>query len=368
MKTVTDEARAAAAAANGPVNNRLGRTGSDQDYLHVSEGAGAFEGEKKNLLWEESRQALVTQPAAEDSAEPFAEYTSPFIACQFPAIEFLPSWNIRVPAGASFRIFLRVRDGAGEESQWFFVGEGGERRDDDIVIEDEAWGKVLVDYLALRRPATGFQYRVSFFPAEDASAPVEPAELHRVFVHYSGPGAHPRENGSHPVDAAIKVNVPYRSQLDVEKEELRHIVCCPTCVAMVLESRGINRPTLEICHDVFCSRHKIHGIWPRASQAAFQHGLKSWVHRFRDMAEVAAWLKTDRPIIASIRVQEGELRGARYPKSNGHLIVITGITASGKVLVNDPYSAGPGGHEIEYEMADIETCWLDRGGVAVVVE
>lgn len=355
-------------ATNGPINNRLGRTGREQDFLQVFEGERAFEGQRHNLHWDAGRQALVARPVPDNPA-PHAEFVSPYLACQFPAYEFLPSWNVSLVPGARCCISLRVRDEAGRESPWFFMGEAGPcEGTDGGVTQDADWGKVCVDYLALQRPAAAFQFRVSFSFADAEGELPQSAELHRVFVHYSGPGAAQRSHGEHFPGGGIKVPVPYRSQLDVEQDDLKHIVCCPTCVAMVLESRGINRPTIEICEDVYCSRHKIYGIWPRASQAAFQHGLKSWVHRFRTMADVAAWLQSGRPIIASIRVQEGELRGARYPKSNGHLIVITGITPDGKVLVNDPYSAGPGGEEIEYERADIETCWLDRGGVAIVVE
>jgi hypothetical protein len=356
-----------AVPAKSPGNNTLGRTGRDKDFLHIAEGGRGFRGTLDRMKWVPKQRCLVTA-SPKPGAGVFASYCSPVIRCRFPATEFLPSWNARVPEGAGFRVSMRVYDEEGQESPWFFMGEGGAwRKQADEVTSDDAWGKVRVDYLDLDKPTTAFQYKVEFIvPGGDV--PEVPAELHRFFVHYSGIAKRDCRSLGAPELDYVRLSVPYRSQLDVEREDIRHVVCCPTCVAMVLESRGVNKSTLEICDAAYDERHKIYGIWPRASQAAFEHGVKSWVQRFRHLAGVRACLLSGQPIIASIRVGEGQLRGARYPSSKGHLIVIKGITETGKILCNDPYSAGPEGHEIEYEVEDIEKVWLDCGGVGIMVE
>ena len=71
--------------------------------------------------------------------------------------------------------------------------------------------------------------------------------------------------------------------------------------------------------------------------------------------------------MASIRVDRGELKSARYKSSKGHLILLVGYTPNGDYIVNDPYSEVPNGAEIEYTEADIGKVWLDKGGVAVVI-
>lgn len=360
----------AVSAASGNINktnNTLGRTGRDRDFLHVAEGGKAFRGAKQRMHWERARKAVMTEPAIQGE-EPFASYVSPVIMCRFPARQFLPSWNIVTGQGAGFRITLRVMDENRDFSPWFFMGEGGAwRKQDDEVTQDEAWGRVKIDYLALKETAHAFQYKIDFIAPGDEVAP-ESSELHRFFVHYSGIAKRNCKHLRPPNYEFVRIPIPYRSQLDVEREELRHIVCCPTCVAMVLESIGVDRPTLDICDAAYDPRHQIYGIWPRAAQAAFLNGKKAWVQRFRHMNGVRACLMAGRPIIASIRVAEGELRGARYPQSNGHLIVVKGLTDYGKILVNDPYSAGPQGGEIEYEIEDIEKVWLDCGGVGIMIE
>lgn len=349
-------------------NNRLCRTGFERDFLYVAEGARGFSGEKKNMRWDKTVGAL-RAITGNGTVPTKAAYISPVIRCRFPATEFLPSWNIRLNGpGQGFRVMIRAVDKTGKVSPWFFIGEGGTiDREVKPKTEFPGWGKTHIDYIALKNPAVAFQYKLEF--AASGVAKASGAELHRFFVHYSGQSkrssigkklVRPRRD--------IRVPVPYRSQLDVKVKKLRNVICCPTCVAMVLEYHGIDKPTLAICEDSYDERHGIYGIWPRASQAAFQNGRRAWISRFRGIDEMLNVLKKGQPIIASIRVGEGELRGARYPKSNGHLIVIVGYGENGRVLVNDPFSVGPGGAEIEYESDDIEKVWLDRGGVAILIE
>ncbi len=350
------------------VNNVLGRTGRDKDFLYTAEGSKGFPGEKKSMEWDSDAGALL----AKSSTKPItARYTSPVIACKFPATKFLPSWNILLPRkDQSYKIFLRVGDESKVKfSPWFLMGEGGNAiSDKPVKREAKGWGTSRIDYLHLTRVAYVFQYKVEILTAGSLS-PDESPGLRRFFIHYSGQGTPSRQKNVTLTEAnAVRIDVPYRSQLDVTKKSLKHIVCCPTCVSMVLEHHGINQPTLSICDAVYDQRYKIYGVWPKASQAAFQHGCRSWVHRFRGMAAVRDHLRQGQPIIASIRVGKGELRGARYPKSDGHLIVITGYNGLDKVRVNDPYSVGPGGGEIEYETSDIEKVWLDKGGVAILIE
>lgn len=357
-------------SSSTPVNNGLGRTGRDLDFLYIAEGQSGFGGDKSGLLWDAARNALVLSDKA--ALEGTVSYTSEVIDCQFPAREFLPSWNIKYGGGVGFRIYVRLFDRDKKESPWFFLGEGGPwHKKDTEVSRDEEWGKVRIDYLELTRDAVAFQFRIDFFAPDTESAEANEitAEIHRFYLAYSGidEELQPVKEVYQP-ESEIRVSVPYRSQLDVEREDIAHVVCCPTCVAMVLESLGLNSPTLEICDLAFCERYEIYGIWPRASQVAFERGAKSWIQRFRTMEQVAETLRGGRPVIASIRVKPGELRGARYPDSSGHLIVITGLTTDGKVIVNDPYSAGPEGHEIQYYVEDIEKCWLDCGGVGIMMD
>lgn len=353
--------------AGAEINNWLGRTGKDRDYLFTAEGNRALAGDTIRMAWDGSGLRMTGGQTA--------RFVSKVIRCKYPAFEFLPSWNIILPKpNQVFHVYMRFyNQDAAAPSPWFFVGESGEKCHKPLSGNTARWGRTHIDYVELFAPASAFQVRIDFkLPRKVADYSSEAPLLKRYFVHYSGQRRSAR--GTRAVSPPRQkhgkkhILVPYRSQLDVEREELRNSVCCPTSLAMVLEYYRINRPTLEICDAIYNERYDMYGIWPQVSQVASQHGLRSWVTRFRRHEDVRQYLQQGSPIIASIRVGEGELRNARYPKSNGHIIVIVGHDANGDYIVNDPYSAGPGGAEIRYFADDIEKVWLDKGGVAVLVE
>lgn len=356
------------------VNNHLTRTGFDKDYLYRATGKAAFTGETRNMEWDKRAGGLrMVQPAGRKARSCTARYTSPVIWCRFPATEFLPSWNILLPRpGQGFQVFVRVYAAEGARpSRWFYAGEAGEGINTaPVKMEVPAWGRTRIDYLELKRPATAFQYRIDMTASHpqdvlDGNGPV----FRRFFMHYSGQSAKaPSQTGGKVQASRSVIPVPYRSQLTVSAVKLRNVICCPTSLSMVLEHNGVDKPTLDICQQAFDKRHQIYGVWPQVVHVASQYGFESWIHRFRSHADVLTYLNQGLPIIASIRVPEGQLRGARYGKSNGHIIVITGIRKNGRYVVNDPASHGDGGEAIDYFAEDMEKVWLDKGGVGIIVK
>lgn len=330
-----------------------------------------------------------------------AAFTSPEITAEFPFNELLPSWNIRLDEHRqSYLVHVRVADERGW-SPWFYLGGGGSvihRRGVSKIERAPGWGRVKIDYLLLERPARRFQYRVELeSSARAAQSPrIGPPALRRFFVSYSNttgdealhasrrrgalsPAAPAGEKSSapptgangHSADGAAPwarvLPVPYRLQTAVPHRKLGHEICCPTCVAMILESHGLDFSTLTVAGHAWCGERRIYGIWPRAAQAASRHGLEAWVDRFRTPDDVKRLIAEGVPVMASIRVKEGELPTARYPKSAGHLILIRGFRPDGAFVVNDPYSPGSGGAEIVYSEEEMTKVWFDKGGVGIVI-
>jgi hypothetical protein len=136
---------------------------------------------------------------------------------------------------------------------------------------------------------------------------------------------------------------------------------------MVLEYRGVRRPTREVARRVYDPIHEIYGNWPRNVQAAYTLGVPGYLTRFREWREVEAAIARGQPLVASIRAGKGQLRDAPYPSTDGHLLVIVGFDADGRVLVNDPAASSPEGVPRAYPRSEMEGVWLRHGGTAYVL-
>ena len=73
------------------------------------------------------------------------------------------------------------------------------------------------------------------------------------------------------------------------------------------------------------------------------------------------------PLVVSVRVESGELRGAPYSETAGHLLVITGFDGQDGVRVNDPAAGTLDGVLRVYRRDDLERVWMRRGGVAYAI-
>ncbi len=165
--------------------------------------------------------------------------------------------------------------------------------------------------------------------------------------------------------AGARLAVPALSQME-EDEALRHRVCSPTCVAMVLAYYGTRVPVAEIAREMLQPELDLYGVWPAAIRAASRRGIGGYLMRFPDWAAAAWCLERGMPVIASVRYDTGELTGAAIARTTGHLLVLTGY-ADGEVFVNDP--AAPRAAEVarRYQLDELRRVWLGRSGVGYVL-
>ncbi len=137
---------------------------------------------------------------------------------------------------------------------------------------------------------------------------------------------------------------------------------------MVLGYRGVDRPTMEVAARAFDPAHDIYGNWPRNVQAAWTYGVPGHLGRYAAWEEVEREIARGRPLIISIRAAAGELRGAPYPSTDGHLLVLVGFTPDSDVIVNDPASPDLEAVRRVYRRAEVEAVWLRKGGTAYVLD
>lgn len=296
-------------------------------------------------------------------------YESPEYETGFMFQEILPSWNIDLPPGTGYVIQMSVRGTTGSWSSWYYLN--GFKALWDIPFKknkDNMHGRIDVDHWVGYAPVLKVKYRVWLFTANTGRTPA----LRRFFMHVRGYPEHNPDykvpasaGGNDELAAAVKLDVPWRSQMILGRE-IRSQTCCPTSVAMILELNGHDEITTTVARMVYDSEARIFGVWPRASQVLSEFGLRAYVTRYRNLEEARQTLADGQPIIASIKAREGQLPEAPYRRSGGHLFVIVGYDESG-FIINDPATSDPAkGRGVHYSNAGMQGAWIDNGGVAII--
>ncbi|MCB9915511.1 MAG: C39 family peptidase [Planctomycetes bacterium] len=304
--------------------------------------------------------------------------------------EALPSWNVDVPAGASFRVEVRVEvAGRAAPSPWLDIGGWGAWPAEDLAPTTFADGAVEVDLLRCARVCTRARFRLRtrelaagevlrvarfgavFTRSQELAGNARFVEEQRAASPaLGGPGrvAHASAADDAPATWPARLRlVPLRHQY-AEGPELGPRVCSPTSVAMVLDAHGVDVPTREVAALLYDGEHDLYGNWNRAVQGAYLLGVPGRVTRLATWFEAASLLDHAGPLVISIAAEEGQLRGAPYTRTGGHLMVLVGFDLeTDEALVLDP--ATPVGDEAprRYALDDLETVWLARGGFAYVL-
>jgi hypothetical protein len=271
-----------------------------------------------------------------------------------------------VPADDAIAVELRVAlDTADDWSPWLYVGDWGrvpaafERR------TEFDGGKIDVDFFTSSATYERVQFRVTAF----SGALSAETRLRRVALFPDARRA-PAGRVARPAIAAElwqrRLPVPFRSQ-KAEPSALAPRICSPTSVAMVLAFRGVEQPTSDVASRLFDGAHDIYGNWTRAVQGAFTFGVPGYLARFQEWRSVERMIAQGQPLIISIAAKEGELPGAPYKTTGGHLLVLCGFDKNGDVEVNDPAAADAASGQRIYRRVDLDTVWMARGGTAYVL-
>ena len=153
----------------------------------------------------------------------------------------------------------------------------------------------------------------------------------------------------------------------VEDPDLSWRVCSPTCVAMVMAYRGVDRPTAEVARVLWDEDNEIYGNWARAVQGAYTFGVPGYLERFGDWNGVKRCIARGQPVIASIRIDKGQFSNEPERFSTGHLLVITGFDGNGNVHVNDPGVSSRQRGITRHPLEDMAQVWLANGGVGYIL-
>jgi hypothetical protein len=134
-------------------------------------------------------------------------------------------------------------------------------------------------------------------------------------------------------------------------------------MALARWSDVLNRPEMnlsvpQVATNVFDASYDGTGNWVfNTAFAGSFNGMKGYVTRFDDIAEVEDWIAAGIPVILSARWDW--LRPGRLPDAAGHLIVCIGFTENGDVIVNDPAAHLDRGQTVRqvYKREDVLHSW-----------
>jgi len=158
--------------------------------------------------------------------------------------------------------------------------------------------------------------------------------------------------------------------------------CSPTSTTMVLGYWGqypsaadmayipasyADRQVDYAARYTFDSHYNGTGNWPFNTAYAARYGMDAFVTRLRSLDEAEAFIRAGIPLVASIGVDSNGLDGFLFKGSNGHLLVVVGITADGNVMANDPAATSNATVPRVYDRGQFEDAWLNHSGGIVYV-
>lgn len=303
-----------------------------------------------------------------------ATYESPVLTAERPFNEVVASCNIDAADAVGWVLQLRVgRLWDDAWSPWLSVLEWGDVPAEAEWVGEFDGGRIDTDYFTSERLYDRVQYRLVAGASADepTTARIRRVALvlsDRTRVPFSIWSPAPTVEPPPPADWQRELPVPFRAQATPDPT-LSGRLCSPASVAMVLAYRGVDVDTYEVVKRCLDPRHNIYGNWPRNVQAAYSFGVPGYLTRISDWATVERYIADDQPLVISIRVpNEGDLRNAPYRTTAGHLIVITGFTPDGMVLVNDPSVSSKEKSRFALYREDLENVWMRaRGGLAYVL-
>jgi hypothetical protein len=295
-------------------------------------------------------------------------WTSPEMKPQFPFKNLLPSWNVLTPPETGVQVDARARDAlTGEWTDWLYMGAWGREAYEMERKIASGPAKIDIDEMILDRPADAYQVRVRLFNFDVEKRDLTP-RVRRIAVSYSGVPKNGIQLDQLPTEGwARDLKVPFRAQVDEKLPlPLRGKICSPTSVSMVLQHWGIDRPTVANAMAIYDSNYEMFGNWNRAVQYAGQFGLDAYLTRYRSWEQVKGEIARGQPVIASIRFKRGTFPSNVNNSSEGHLLVIRGMTPDGDLIVNDPASLQRGNGAI-YKASEFAQAWFDNGGVGYII-
>ena len=318
-------------------------------------------------------------------------WRSSIFAPGFAFTELVASWNAKTTATSLVEVDMQASPDGAYWTKWYVMGrwtyEDSAFHRTSVGLQGDADGTVAIDtFIAGKAPMISYRLQVTLTraAATDASPTVTAlgAMTSATPKKFTVPTAR-----SYTGAAALPRAVPQYSQ-EIHAGEFPEYDgggeawCSPTSTSMVLAYWGRLPSAADTAYIpaayadpqvdyaaryTFDYHYNGTGNWPFNTAYAARFGLDAFVTRLRSLDEAEAFIRAGIPLVASIAVDSNKLDGFLFKSSNGHLLVITGMTAEGNVTANDPASTSDATVTRVYDRGQFEDAWLNHSGGIVYV-
>lgn len=324
-------------------------------------------------------------------------WTSPEYNPSLPINQLTTSWQADTPKDTWIETDLSVYV-HNHWSKWYDMGNwtftNGAQQRTSVSGQDDNDGYIFVDtYVSNDEAPTKYKLRETLHGTDHAQPTVR-----QVAATASDPKTADATASQTTVHHTIELPVPAYSQ-EIHRGEYPQYDgggeawCSPTSTAMVVSywHRGPSQHDLQsLPADTVFDQHGRKdaivdwtaqqtydkdydgtGNWPFNTSYASAYGLDGSVRQYNSLQGIESWIKKGVPIVASIAWDntdsktDNDLPNAAIPKSGGHLLVITGFTASGDVITNDPAGADNSQVRRVYPRAQFERVWQNASAGTV---
>lgn len=279
--------------------------------------------------------------------------------------EVVPSWNVSPAAGAALEVQIRSH-GDGFTSKWYSFGtwtldDAAHRTSVKGQKDDD--GNVDTDTFLPKKGASTVDVRVTLKNHGDGSPKLRLFSLSFANTHHSAAS----EKAPSPAWGKT-IEVPQRAQGNYPNGG---VLCSPTSLSMVLThyAKQLQRPEMdrdvpEVEACVWDKTYDGAGNWPfNAAYAGSFPGMRSYVARFRSIADLEQWIDAGLPVICSISLNIA--KGESQDGGSGHLVVLVGFTKDGDPVFNDP--ARRAQVRYTYKRENFERAWLHSSRTVYLV-
>ena len=304
--------------------------------------------------------------------------------------ELLPSWNAVTPPGTWIQVQARVRDADGRISTYKTMGSWTTRdaafRRTSAGSQGDTLASVSTDTLVAAPGVSlaGYQLRVLLLRPATATSGTPTLRSVQAVASLPASSTLPTSRRLLP---GHTLDVPRYSQMTHQGQYPQYggggqAWCSPTSLSMILGyyrdlpsaanyawvSRSYADPWVDhVARMVYDYGYSGAGNWAFNTAYASVLTGDAFVTRLPSLREAEEFIAAGIPLAASISFSPGQLTGAPISSTAGHLVVISGFTRVGNVVVNDPAAPSNASVRRVYDRGQFERVWQQRSHGTVYV-